>query len=102
MMRIKLLAAAATTALLVAPAALAQTAPATPPAAPAAPAAQTPAAAENVIDVLKMHGRFTTLLQVLDQAQLTETLATRPRSGRVTTVCVTTVCGGGRCSRGRR
>jgi len=79
MMRIKLLAAAATTALLVAPAALAQTAPATPPAAPAAPAAQTPAAAENVIDVLKMHGRFTTLLQVLDQAQLTETLATRPR-----------------------
>lgn len=77
MLRIKLLAAAATTALLVAPAALAQTAPAQ--TAPAAPAAQTPAAAENVIEVLKMHGRFTTLLQALDQAQLTETLATRPR-----------------------
>ena len=41
--------------------------------------AQTPASAENVIEVLKMHGRFTTLLQALDQAQLTETLATRPR-----------------------
>lgn len=81
MMRIKLLAAAATTALLAAPAAFAQTAPAAPPAAqtPATPAAQTPATAENVIDVLKMHGRFTTLLQALDQAQLTETLATRPR-----------------------
>ena len=73
MLRFKLITAAATTALLVAPAALAQTAPAQ-----TAPA-QTPAAAENVIEVLKMHGRFTTLLQALDQAQLTETLATRPR-----------------------
>lgn len=82
MLRIKLLTAAATTALLVAPAALAQTVPApTAPAqtAPAAAAAQTPASAENVIEVLKSHGRFTTLLQALDQAQLTETLATRPR-----------------------
>jgi uncharacterized surface protein with fasciclin (FAS1) repeats len=77
MIRTKLLAAAATTALLVAPAALAQTVPAQ--TAPAAPAAQTPVSAENVIEVLKMHGRFTTLLQALDQAQLTETLATRPR-----------------------
>lgn len=84
MIRTKLLAAAATTALLVAPAAFAQTAPAqTAPVptetAPTAPAAQTPVSAENVIEVLKMHGRFTTLLQALDQAQLTETLATRPR-----------------------
>ncbi|CAN7254514.1 fasciclin domain-containing protein [Brevundimonas sp. LjRoot202] len=77
MLRIKLLAAAATTALLIAPAALAQAAPAQP--APAAAPAPTPVAAENVIEVLKMHGRFTTLLQALDQAQLTETLATRPR-----------------------
>ncbi len=75
MLRTTLLTAAAA-ALLTASAALAQTAPET---APAAPAAQTPAPAENVIEVLKMHGRFTTLLQALDQAQLTETLATRPR-----------------------
>lgn len=82
MIRIKLLTAAATAALLVAPAAVAQTAPAanTPAeTAPAAPAAQTPASAENVIELLKMHGRFSTLLQALDQAQLTETLATRDR-----------------------
>ena len=83
MLRFKLITAAATTALLVAPAALAQTAPAQTAPAQTAPAqtapAQTPAAAENVIEVLKMHGRFTTLLQALDQAQLTETLATRPR-----------------------
>lgn len=77
MTRIKLLTAAAATALLFAPAAVAQTAPAQ--TAPAAPAAQTPASAENVIEMLKMHGRFTTLLQALDQAQLTETLATRDR-----------------------
>ena len=56
---------------------MAQTAPA--PATPAPQAAPTPASAENVIEVLKTDGRFTTLLQALDQAQLTETLATRPR-----------------------
>ena len=81
MIRTKLLTAAATTALLVAPAAFAQTAPAQPAAdqtAPAAPAAA-PVSSENVIEVLKMHGRFSTLLQALDQAQLTETLATRDR-----------------------
>ena len=79
MLRIKLLTAVAATALLAAPAAMAQTAPAAQPAAPAAPAAQTPASTENVIEVLKMHGRFSTLLQALDQAQLTQTLATGPR-----------------------
>ncbi len=81
MIRTKLLTAAATTALLVAPAAFAQTAPAQPPAdqTPAAAPALPPVSSENVIEVLKMHGRFTTLLQALDQAQLTETLATRDR-----------------------
>ena len=79
MTRINLLTAVAATALLVAPAALAQTAPAQTAPAATAPAAQTPVAAENVIEMLKMHGRFTTLLQALDQAQLTETLATRDR-----------------------
>lgn len=80
MLRTTLLTATAA-ALLTAPAALAQTAPETAPATPAAqaPAAQTPAATENVIEMLKMHGRFTTLLQAFDQAQLTETLATRDR-----------------------
>lgn len=78
MLRTSLLAATAAT-LLAAPAAIAQTADRTAAAAAQATAsAQTPATAENVIDVLKMHGRFTTLLQALDQAQLTETLATRP------------------------
>ena len=76
MLRTTLLTATAAATLLTAPAALAQTAPAT---APAAPAAQTPAASENVIEMLKMHGRFTTLLKAFDQAQLTETLATRDR-----------------------
>lgn len=79
MLRTTLLSATAA-ALLTAPAALAQTAPDTAPqTAPAAPAAQTPAASEDVIEMLKMHGRFTTLLQAFDQAQLTETLATRDR-----------------------
>ena len=90
MLRTTLLSAAAAAALLTAPAAMAQTAPATAPAAPAAqapagqapagqaPAAQTPAAAGTVIDVLKARGNFTTLLRAFDQAQLTETLATRP------------------------
>ena len=75
MLRIKLLTAAAATALLVAPSAMAQTAPAAP---AQAPAARTPAAAGTVIDVLKAQGQFTTLLSALDQAQLTETLASRP------------------------
>ncbi|MFN3931207.1 MAG: fasciclin domain-containing protein [Brevundimonas sp.] len=77
MLRNTLLTAAAAAALLTAPAAMAQTAPAAPAqAAPAADAA--PAIANNVIDVLKARGEFTTLLTALDQAQLTETLATRP------------------------
>jgi uncharacterized surface protein with fasciclin (FAS1) repeats len=77
MNHIKLLAAVASTALLIAPAAIAQTTPAhvEQAAAPALP----PVSSENVIEVLKMHGRFSTLLQALDQAQLTETLATRDR-----------------------
>lgn len=79
MLRTTLLTAVAAVGLMTAPAALAQTAPETAPAAPAAPATQTPAATENVIEMLKMHGRFTTLLQAFDQAQLTETLATRDR-----------------------
>lgn len=75
MIRTTLLTAAAAAALLTAPAAMAQTAPA----APAAPAAETaPAIANNVIDVLKARGEFTTLLTALDQAQLTDTLASRP------------------------
>lgn len=79
MLRTTLLTAAAAAALLAAPAAIAQTAPAAEPAAAAqTPAAQTPAASGTVIDVLKERGQFTTLLQALDQAQLTETLATRP------------------------
>ncbi|MBW8304922.1 MAG: fasciclin domain-containing protein [Brevundimonas sp.] len=77
MIRIKLLTAAATTALLVAPAAFAQTTPA--PVQQATAPALPPVSSENVIEVLKMHGRFSTLLQALDQAQLTETLATRDR-----------------------
>lgn len=72
MFRTTLLNAAAAAALLAAPAAIAQTAPVQ-----AAPA-QTPAATGTVIDVLKASGDFTTLLRALDQAQLTETLATRP------------------------
>jgi uncharacterized surface protein with fasciclin (FAS1) repeats len=67
---------AAVAALLAAPTAMAQTAPEQ--AAPAAETAQTPAAAGTVIDVLRAQGNFTTLLQAFDQAQLTETLATRP------------------------
>jgi uncharacterized surface protein with fasciclin (FAS1) repeats len=74
MLRIKLLTAAAT-ALLAAPAALAQTAPQTP---PQSPPVTTPALANNVIDVLRAQGQFSTLLSALDTAQLTETLATRP------------------------
>jgi uncharacterized surface protein with fasciclin (FAS1) repeats len=81
MLRAKLLTAAAA-ALLAAPA-FAQEAPQTPaPATAAAPTqaapAATPAQANNVIDVLRAQGDFTTLLSALDQAQLTETLRTRP------------------------
>lgn len=80
MLRTKLLTAVTATALLTAPAAMAQTAPAqTAPAADAAAEALPPIASENVIEVLKAHGRFSTLLQAFDQAQLTETLATRDR-----------------------
>ncbi|WP_372706579.1 fasciclin domain-containing protein [Brevundimonas sp.] len=107
MFRIRLMTAAAATALLAAaPAAFAQdtrTAPVdeapmtspvqTPPMAPvqtptppvtaqaeaaADAAVATPAVANSVIDVLKERGEFTTLLAALDQAQLTETLASRP------------------------
>ena len=80
MLQIKLLTAVAATALLAAPAALAQTAPAETAPAQAAPAqALPPISSENVIEVLKAHGRFSTLLQAFDRAQLTETLATRDR-----------------------
>jgi len=40
--------------------------------------AETPAASGTVVDVLRASGQFTTLLSALDQAQLTETLSTRP------------------------
>ena len=81
MLRIRLLTAAAATALLAAPAAFAQTAPAetAPAPAPANAEALPPISSENVIEVLKAHGRFSTLLQAFDRAQLTETLATRDR-----------------------
>ena len=80
MLQIKLLTAVAATALLAAPAALAQSAPAETAPAQAAPAqALPPISSENVIEVLKAHGRFSTLLQAFDRAQLTETLATRDR-----------------------
>lgn len=93
MLRTKLLTAAAAAALLAGPA-FAQEAMQTPAPAPApqeqpattqapvaAPAANpAPAAAEanNVVAVLRAQGNFTTLLSALDQAQLTETLSTRP------------------------
>ena len=100
MLRTKLLAATAVATLMAAPA-LAQeatppaqttvpdaataSAPSTMPApAEAAPQAmtpaetETPAAGETVVDVLRASGQFSTLLGALDQAQLTETLSTRP------------------------
>lgn len=104
MLRTKLLAATAVATLMAAPA-LAQeatppaqttvpdaattSAPSTMPApAEAAPQAapqamttaetETPAAGETVVDVLRASGQFSTLLSALDQAQLTETLSTRP------------------------
>lgn len=92
MLRTKLLTAAAAAAMLAAPAAFAQEAqpqpapapqeqPAATPApaqTPAPAAAATPAQANNVIEALRAKGQFTTLLTALDQAQLTETLASRP------------------------
>lgn len=45
---------------------------------PATAAAQTPAASGTVVDVLRSSGQFSTLLTALDQAQLTDTLSTRP------------------------
>lgn len=81
MLRAKLLAATAVVSLMGVPA-LAQesTAAATPAQTPAETAAAqaTPAPAENVVDVLKSSGQFTTLLAALDAAQLTDTLASRP------------------------
>ncbi|WP_426040573.1 fasciclin domain-containing protein [Brevundimonas sp. TWP2-3-4b1] len=102
MLRTRLLTATAAVALFAAGSAFAQTAPtapvgpaATPPVAaeepieaPAAAAAQaaTSAAAStqaaavvenNVVDVLRANGQFTTLLAALDAAQLTETLSTQ-------------------------
>lgn len=81
MLRAKLLAATAVVSLMAVPA-LAQesTAAATPAQTPAETAAAqaTPAPAENVVDVLKSSGQFTTLLAALDAAQLTDTLASRP------------------------
>lgn len=71
MLRITILTAAAVTAMAAAPVAIAQTTTRTPPAA-------TPAAANNVIEVLRAQGQFSTLLTALERAQLTETLATRP------------------------
>jgi uncharacterized surface protein with fasciclin (FAS1) repeats len=80
MIRIKILATAATAALLAAPAAFAQTPPAPTTPAPTAPApAACPNASDNVIEVLRTRGQYSALLAALDQAQLTETLATRPR-----------------------
>ena len=102
MLRTRLLTATAAVAMFAAGSAFAQTAPtapvgpaATPPVAveepieaPAAAAAQaaTNAAAptqadavveNNVVDVLRANGQFTTLLAALDAAQLTETLSTQ-------------------------
>lgn len=100
MLRTKLLAATAVATLMAAPAlaqeatppaqttvpeattsSTPQTMPAPAEAAPqAAPQAgtETPAAGETVVDVLRASGQFSTLLSALDQAQLTETLSTRP------------------------
>jgi len=105
MLRTRLLTATAAVALFAAGSAFAQTAPtapvgpattppvaaeeptqeqpATAPAQAAAPApaqtaAATPAVANNVVDVLRANGQFTTLLAALDSAQLTETLSTQP------------------------
>lgn len=78
MIHTKLLTAVAAAAVLAAPAAFAQTADAAANA-QAAVAPTSPVAASNVIDTLKERGQFVTLLAALDQAQLTDTLASRPR-----------------------
>ncbi|WP_309629963.1 fasciclin domain-containing protein [Brevundimonas sp.] len=103
MLRTRLLTATAAVALFAAGSAFAQTAPTapvgpatTPPVAaedpveaPAAAAAQAatnaapptqsaPVVENNVVDVLRANGQFTTLLTALDAAQLTETLSTQP------------------------
>lgn len=87
MLRSMLFTAVAASALVAAPAALAQTNPQPPAQQPApvrpaqdAPPPAAPAAAENatVIDVLRARGEFNTLLAALDRAGLTETLASRP------------------------
>jgi uncharacterized surface protein with fasciclin (FAS1) repeats len=78
MLHTKLLAAAATAALLVAPAAMAQTLPTEATPNDSALTSDAPTAA-NVIEALKANGQFTFLLEALKQAQLTETLATRDR-----------------------
>lgn len=89
MLRNRLMAAAAVTALFAAPAAFAQETQDTQPQqqpATEAPAETTPAEAtrteavqgETVVDKLRAEGRFTTLLSALEQAQLTETLTTQP------------------------
>ena len=96
MLRAKLLAATAVVTLMAAPAFAQETTPPADPSVPTAPeatapatqdvapaATQTteatdPAASGSVIDVLKSNGQFTTLLAALDQAQLTETLQSRP------------------------
>lgn len=78
MIHTKLLAAAATAALLVAPAAMAQTLPTEATPHDSGLTSDAPTAA-NVIEALKANGQFTFLLEALKQAQLTETLATRDR-----------------------
>lgn len=81
MLRTRLLTATAAVALFAAPAAMAQEVPVQAQAetqAPETAATEAPAAEGTVIDVLRAEGEFTTLLAALDQAQLTETLQTRP------------------------
>lgn len=73
MLRAKLLAATAVATLIAAPAFAQEAAQPAP-----TEAAATPAAQGTVVDVLKSSGQFTTLLSALDQAQLTDTLQSRP------------------------
>lgn len=83
MLRNRLMAAAAVTALFAAPAAFAQESQET---LPQQPIAETPAETtqveavqgETVVDKLRAEGRFTTLLTALEQAQLTDTLTSQP------------------------
>ena len=81
MLRTKLLTAAAAAALIAGPAFAQEAAPAPAQAPQEQPAAApAPAAADSgdVIGVLRAQGNFSTLLTALDQAQLTETLSSRP------------------------